>query len=128
MRIRTIGAVAVAAALFLAPAASAAQGESPRDRLLRAREQLADARESLTRTTSQRDEALAQRDEALAAAARARGDAADWRRTTYLLVGLILVALGWASIRRRHTVRVRIPDSLEGWDEPSDDRADRRHP
>ncbi|HEX6845285.1 MAG TPA: hypothetical protein VF235_09240 [Actinomycetota bacterium] len=125
MRGRTIAATAVMAVLLIAPAARAADGET---RLDRARARLVEARAALDLVTSQRDVALGQREEAREAVAQARRDATDWRRTTYLLAALVLATAGWLLGRRRHTVRVRIPDSPAGLEFLPDDRADRSRP
>ena len=89
-----------------------------------ARASLEAARASNDRLTSQRDVALDGREAAEAEVRATELEARNWRVAAYLLA--LITAVTWivAAVRRRDTVRIRIPDTIEEID-PADDRADR---
>jgi hypothetical protein len=114
--------------------AATAASERRTARIADLRVQLADARAlrtelaavqaSLDHVTGQRDVALDQRERGLAATTRAREDADGWRLTAYILAAALLFTLAVVQVRRRHSVRIRIPDTADELLAEADDRAD----
>ena len=89
-----------------------------------ARVSLDSLRASNQRLTSQRDVALDRRDTAEAEVRSLDREARNWRYAAYVLALVTAVTWTVAAVRRRDTVRIRIPDTIEELD-PADDRADR---
>jgi hypothetical protein len=124
---------AIAVVAITASSAFAADGETdPRARLadLRARltaveRSLDDANERIDLVASQRDTALAQGEAAEEAAATARTQVFAWRITTYLAIGLLLAMGMVALVRRRTSIRIKIPDTAEELLHPSGRGRDR---
>lgn len=85
-------------------------------------DRMTELEEARHRLESQRDAALAQRERATAAADDARADARDWRLATYAAFALLLAAGMVAMVRRRGTIRIRIPDSPDELLEDAQDR------
>ncbi len=127
--IRTMLVVSfVAAAVAAATPAGAAPGDSKvgdlRDRLAAAERSLADAHGQIDLITSQRDVALQGRNEARAQIDDAFGQARAWRYTAYVVLGIAVLAWSIGAARRRNTIRVRLPDTVDDLLREADDTAD----
>jgi hypothetical protein len=92
-------------------AAAEPPADELRTRLREVRAELRTTLDALARIGSQRDVATVERTEAEADAAAARAGARAWRIATYAVLGL-MAGIGLAAmVRRRSTVRIRIPDT-----------------
>jgi hypothetical protein len=106
-----IVSVSLAFGVVGSPAAADAPADDLRTRLREVRAELRTTLDALARVGSQRDVATVERTEAEADAAAARADARAWRIATYAVLGL-MAGIGLAAmVRRRSTVRIRIPDT-----------------
>jgi hypothetical protein len=120
-------ASAFAVVAITASSAFAAEGDTDppsrledlRSRLTAVERSLDDANERIDLVASQRDAALEGQDAAERQADAAHAEAIAWRMTTYLAIGLLLVMGMVALVRRRTSIRIKIPDTAEELLHPS---------